>query len=480
MRKRVILVASLFLFAGFLVWAGGQTEKNAPASDTGKTTIVWWDHYLPLVPLHQKIWDKYMADHPNVDIQYTQYDPNKLSEALQLANRSNQMPDVFPDVLGVPVSSLYHEGWFSPMDISIKDIDPAIAKNLFEGYSIFDGKVYSFPTFSNLNHPAITWYNKDLIKAAGYTEATVPTDYAGLRELAKKVTQQSGGKAYGIILPLKFTSRMQTTIDDLAMAAGGPGPIDWHTGKYTYDSKYYQDVFNFIIGLSNDGSVDPASSSLDMRQARERWATGEAALLLDGSWNIGVVDQNFKSFEDKVAVTSVPVPKTGVPFSINRGPAAGTFWISGQSKHPDVATDILKRFMTDDYFVGLAERMDQPPLKLSAVAKADVHPTYKKVIGYFQDEMHYAPDPLLKNPAAAKVNTEMKEIHPNPAEILQGVFAGAVSDYKAALRKYNDAMNAERERAIKAVDAAGANVSITDWVFPNWKSGVDYSRDMYK
>ena len=74
---------------------------------------------------------------------------------------------------------------------------------------------------------------------------------------------------------------------------------------------------------------------------------------------------------------------------------------------------------------------------------------------------------------------EMKDIHPNPAEILQGYYAGAVKDWKSELIKYNSAITAERERAIEKLQAEGVDVSIEDWIFPNYKYGETFTTDKY-
>jgi multiple sugar transport system substrate-binding protein len=73
----------------------------------------------------------------------------------------------------------------------------------------------------------------------------------------------------------------------------------------------------------------------------------------------------------------------------------------------------------------------------------------------------------------------MREIHPNPAEILQGYYSGSIKDWKSELVKYNTAMTNERDRAIKAVQAKGVKVSIDDWKFSNWTYGMNYTSDKY-
>ncbi len=475
MKKGMLTGLLLLMLTTPLLFSAGAQEKEVPvaAQETPKT-LEWWDHYLPLAPLHQEIWAAYEAK-TGIHVNYTQYDPAKQTEALLLAFRSGQCPDVFSMTFGgTPEPAMYKDGWFSPLAVTKDQLPKQIQDTLFEGYTMFDGKIYSFPTMNNLNHNVPLWYHKSMIN-----DSEIPSTFDEVRTLAKKITAQSNGKVYGVILPIAFTNRMNDSIRDWMNAEGGDGYVNFKTGAYQYASPEMFKVFEFLTGLKDDGSVHPSSVNLDMRAARERWAAGEAAILFDGSWNIGVIKNNFSTIMDDVGVAEPVRSDASKPYTIYRTPPKGTFYISSQSKNVQAATDILLQLTSDDYYIKLAERMDQPPLSLAAVEKANVHPTYKKVIEIFGKTMAYQPDPLLRNPAIGDVYAEMRDIHPNPAEILQGYYAGAIKDWKAELVKYNDAMTKERDRAIKKVQDAGGKVSLQDWVFSNWKYGMNFTTDKY-
>src|SRR5207302_2684629 len=132
-------------------------------------------------------------------------------------------------------------------------------------------------------------------------------------------------------------------------------------------------AFDFLLGFQKENSLFAASSSLDARNGRARWATGAAAMFTDGPWNIGVLQTDFKPFMDKTGVAPIPVADAAKPAFTYNAPAGGAFWVSATSKSPDWAAKILQGFNTQDYYVGLANRMDQPPLDLNAVDKANVH-----------------------------------------------------------------------------------------------------------
>ncbi len=444
-----------------------------------KVTIHWWDQFLPIAPLEKKLFAQFHDKNPNVTVEYKVYNPNEMGQALQLAHKSNQAPDVSTLAgIGLPARKLYEEGWFQKLTNGVQ-IDKSLpAGSLLEGFTNFDGDIYSFPTFSFRQYTTLNWFNKDLMKLTDSDPETGPKTWEEMRAAAKAITDKGNGRLFGWIFDLNFTDRIAVHLDELAQTAGAPGGIDPKSGEYAYATDPYAQAMEFLLSMQKDGSLFPASSTLDARAARTRWATGTSGMFFDGPWNIGVVQSDLKEFIDKVGVAPVPRPQ-GTSNLIHVGPQGGTFWLSAQSKHPEIASDILTLFTTSDYYVGLAEQMDQPPLDLDAVDKANVHPTYKQAVGFYKNEVRLGPSAVVRNPAVSLVNAEMKDIHPNLGEITQGVFSGDVKDYQAALKTYNDAMTAERDRALKVVQSKGQRVSQGDWVFANWDPAKDYTTEMY-
>ena len=79
-------------------------------------------------------------------------------------------------------------------------------------------------------------------------------------------------------------------------------------------------------------------------------------MFFDGPWNSGVLNGSFASVIDSIDVVRVPYPEaTGGTSFTYRGPTAGTFWVSAQSQHVDLASDVLQQLTTEQYYVSLAE-----------------------------------------------------------------------------------------------------------------------------
>jgi len=477
MTRRTLLQGTAAAMGGAAVVR--ITPRGASATAQDQVVIQWWDQLLPLEVAHRSVWDQYQEEHPDVTVEYTVYNPQEQGQALQLAYESDQMPDVHSLAgLGVPTQQLVDLGWFQPLSNG-EDIRQALPEGtMLEGFTVFGGEVYSFPLFSPRQYTTLNWFNKELMEGAGFDPEIGPTTWDEFRQAASAITDGGSGRIFGWIQGLNFPERLGAHVEELAQAAGAPGPIDHATGDYTFASEPYFQVIEFLLSLQEDGSLFPASSTLDARTGRARWATGTAGMFFDGPWNIGVINAEFADFLDNVGVGPIPTPTSDASY-IHKGPMGGMFWISSQSENPDVAADILKEFTTPEYYVVLAEGMNSPPLDLSAVERADVHPSFQRAVELFTDRVRLAPSAIVRNPAVSQVNARMADIRPNLGDIAQGVFSGDVTDYRAALTAYNDQMTAERDSAIEAVQAEGVEVSIDDWIFPEWQAGEDFTPDMY-
>jgi multiple sugar transport system substrate-binding protein len=460
---------------------------QVPARAQSQADMQWWDQFGPLVPLHQQLWDAFSSENPGVSVDYTQLNPAEMGQALQLAYRSNQAPDVHTLVgLGVPPSQLIAEGWLAPLADGFDTSSPFLREALVEGQTIFGGRLYSFPIFSFRQHETSLWYHKEMIERAGLDPELGPQTWDEVRQAARAVTEKGDGRVFGLLLPLQFTGRMAAHVGDLAEIAGLPGlagqngSFNWHSGEYADAADEFVQAIEFLLSFQQDRSLHPASSSLDARQGRARWVAGEAAMFFDGPWNSGVLNNSFAEAIDGIGVARIPAPTASRGTFTYNPPPAGTFWLSSQAEDPELVTELLQSFTTDEYYEGLARRMDQPPLDLSAVERAEVHSTYRTVIAAFQEDVRLSPSPAVRNPDTSKVNAETRAVSPSLGEIVQGAFSGAIRSLPATLRQYADRLTAERERALGVVQATGAQVSVDDWVFADWQPGEDYTAEKYQ
>lgn len=464
--------------------ASGAARSQEAGQGGGKSAggkLVWWDQLKPEEKLQRKTFDAFTAaGGPAVD--YTVYNPDDLAKALPLAFNSKQMPDVFTiATLSAPTTVLLSNKWFSPLadqDTILKGLPDG---TIVDGIHRFDGKLYSFPVFSFRQYDFLLWSNRSILQKAGIDPQAPLNSWDDVRAAARKV--QKSGTA-GMLLPVKFAARMAGSVQQLAQAAGFPGVQDLargdglnlKTGEFAYDDDTYVQAIDFLLSFQKDGTLFPSSSSLDARAGRARWAAGASGYFFDGSWNVGVIGQDFKSFLDQLVVGRIPTPDGKEPV-LAHSPKAGTFWVSSQSQQVDQASQLLQLFARKDYQSGLAEAMDGPPLDLDAVADSNAHETFKQAMKMFKDQVFLGPSPEARNPKVSAVIGAMADVQPDLGAIVQGAFSGQVKDVKGALAKLSDDTNAAREAAIAKV---GNGVTAADWKFDNWTPGTDYSTDKYK
>lgn len=454
---------------------GGGGGKAA-----GAKTLRVWDHFQPREDLHKKLFADFQKSSGTV-VQYTVYNPNQQGQALQLAFGSKQLPDVFTTAgVKLPQPRLRKDGWIAPIELSKEDLSAMPADAFLNGFTHFDGKLYSLPMVNYRQYGTLTWYNVELAEKAGLDPDRDLATWDGFRAAAAKIKSAGGDGISGWIAPLQFAQRLGEHVSDLAMAAGGVGATDPRTGAFSYGTDPYVHAIDFLGALKKDGLIFPASSSLDARTARARWSTGVAGLFFDGPWNIGVIKDQFKAFIDKVGVASVPSSEAGRPVVLYAPPKAGDYCAAATSKEPELVAKLLKIFTTEEVMLAETEQMDGMPVDLALVNKANVHPTYKKAAELFGRQIRLRPAPEVRNPGVSEVVAEMKQVEPDLGGIVQGVLSGQLPDARKALSEYDRKLTAERARAIKAVAAKGVKVSESDWVFGNWTPGEDYGHDKYK
>lgn len=465
--------------AALLAAVGGCSSGKGGG---GSASMSWWDHFGPLQELQKQTFAKFAKAKGGIPVEYTFYNASKMGQALQLAKQGGQLPDVSSLAgLLIPVPALIKAGWIRPLHLNAA-AQQRLKGALVDGIHIFDGKVYSFPIFSFRQYASANWFNTTLLKKSGLDPDNPPATYDDFRAAAKAVQKSGGNGVYGWIWNVGMPPRLQSQVNDMAQAAGfeGAGGMLFRTGEYAYHSDPYLKVLEFLQALTKDKLLVPGSSGFIDKVARARWVTGIAGFYFDGPWCAGAALQDSKDFADSLGVGPMLVPEAGTPVTGYRGLTGGSFWMSKTSHHVDAANLLLSDFFTtEDYYVGVASHMDQPPRDLAAVTKSPAHPAYKKLIKMFGDQVFLAPVASVKNTAVNKVQAEMTQVTPSLGDIVQGALTGDVTDVPGALKKLSDKTSRQREQALATAKKKGAQVSLDDWAFPNWKPRTDYTDAMY-
>jgi multiple sugar transport system substrate-binding protein len=449
--------------AGLAASCGGPSSPPSPG-------LRWWDHFGGLQDLHDE-WASEQTDKLGIDIEHTYNEPGAATEALQLANQANQLPDVYTALVGLPLPALVDAGWAHEITLSDEARSRLPEGAFVEGLTLLDGKVYGLPAFSERQYVACTWYNATIAEQVGFEEPQSYDDFLGvLRSIA------ADGRFAPMTIALGATGGMLEQINDLAQAGGFPGyqGLRYDTGEYEYHHDSYVNAIELYKEISDSGWLLPGSASFQIPDARGRWAAGAVAFHIDGPYSPGAVRSLNPDMLPNMAVAGMLTPE-GEDVVATR-PARGADWVVGGSTHvAEQASKLIESFTQEDYQSGLAAGMDQPPILLDVVASADVIDPYAWLVDDFAQRIFRAPQAIVRNIEVAKVESKLAPVTPDLGNVVQGYLGGQTSDLRSALKDLSDASTSSLDKAIESARSDGAEVERADWEFPDWKPGKDYT-----
>ncbi|MEQ4203879.1 ABC transporter substrate-binding protein [Actinopolymorpha sp. B17G11] len=477
-RRGFLGAASALAASGIAAGCNNPDSTSGPGGSSGgkkeSGALEWWDHFSSYQQLHDD-WAAKQSSALGTTVTHTYYDASKAQQAFQLAQQANKMPDVYSNIIGLPLAALVSGNWVHELSLSEETLAKIPDNILTDGITTLEEKLYGFPLFSFRQSTALVWMNKDHITKAGLDPADPPTDYAGFKDALGKL--KSAG-----IQPMALAmgddgGRFRDQVDDMAQVVGFPGyqGLRFDTGEYAYHDDSYVTVIEFFKELYDSKLMLPGTNNLGVVDARTRFASGAVGIFIDGIWCAGGSKALVPEFVDKIGAGPILAPTSGTDVWTYRGRPGATWFVSAKSGDPEAASKFIESFMTEEYQQGMIAAMDQPPLNLDLVASSDAIDAYKERVAFCKDNVFLMPQAIVKNPEIAAVDAERKPITPHLGAILQGYLGGSIKDLRSELKKLSDAFEADREQAMQKAKASGANVSEDDYVFSDWKPGVDYA-----
>ncbi len=450
--------------------------------DSGDQKAVFWNAFF----------DKYMEAHPNITIQYDALPWNEIAQVVPLGVRNGTAHDVFQRPLAVSLAQAVSEGWVAALDDIIPNFEEWKANfpgGVFvEGITGFNGKTYSFPATSNKRYGTHLLYNVEYLEEAGVDPQAGPMSADEFVATAKKVTENGAGRYFGFIMGGNQVNRWGAIVREFSRMAGaismpvGNFDVDMSTGEIPYTDPLYMEAIDVLRRLRDDGSVFPGTLSMNAPEARARMPQGAAGMILQGPWNIPIWLRENPDFKFNIAGQPLLDPPTLVPITVGPGGSNEIHVYAGASDaNKQIAGDVFHYLGTFDGQVAWATLVGaaDPAIFAEAIGEANMQPLERAALLMFNEQVRVGPSPIVRNPATADVNLELRPITPNLAETVQGIYTEQIADIEGALQDLADRANAELDRAIAAAQDKGAAVSRDDYVFPNWDANVDYGEEKY-
>ena len=456
--------------------------EKAVAAPKGKSTISYWLPPTTEQAYREKLVNEFMDVNPEIEIKMDGADPSKYNEATQLLFKGGSPPDVFwkynlslPEMLELDMIQPYPED-------AQNYIMNAYPKSMFlEGINKWEGKLYGFWPVGPKSATRVLYTNDKLLDEAGVEP---PKTWSELKEVSIKLSEAGAGQSYGLIIGGKSPWDYYGLVGALAYTAGPIAGVseaqclDWTTAEMTIASDYIGSAVGLCMDMVEENGVFPGFTTISHTEARAGLANNWAGMYLGGWWDAGAYNTKIPDFSYSI---SPPPEFDGGIMGYNHG---STFvervYISKEAEDLDAISKFLifkfgpayqRGWARNGWFTALPEANEA-----SNLADPKVQAIFR-----ISEAIRTVPEPIARNFEQAKVNAERKGQHPNWGELLEGVFSGqiAVADYGLRAQEYADTWREELERAIDEVAGRGANVSLDDWIYPNWKPDQDYTADMY-
>lgn len=381
-RRSIALIATAAAAAlAFTGCSASNTSGSSNADLKGQTISYWlWDTN------QQPAYQQCAADFTKktgINVKISQYGWADYWTKLTTGFASGTAPDTFADHLNY---FLQFEGQGQLLDITKQvksaNIDLAQYQPGLADLWVKDGKRYGLPKdFDTVG----VFYNEDMIKAAGYTDAQMKTlewntnDGGSYEKLLAKLTIDKNGvhgdqpgfdKNNVAVYGLGLSS---AAVDAVGQQGWAPYALsnDWNYGnktpgttKFNYGDSKFTGALTWWRSLIQKGYMEPLPQALSETDPSTGYLGGKYAMVTDGDWmNTTYLGQD--KVPTKVAPT--PVGPSGKRASVFNGLSDG-IW-SG-TKHADAAFQWVKYLGSSDCQDVVASKAVVFPAIKTATAKA--------------------------------------------------------------------------------------------------------------
>ncbi|WP_274653214.1 ABC transporter substrate-binding protein [Paenibacillus humicola] len=345
-RTGAFAALSLFLLAAGCGGGGGGengAQNNAssgsgasapPAgNETVKLTVASWNSDQNFVDMWKDVQDALNKVYPGIELDYQPVKSTEYNTALNTALRTNSAADIIqlrPYGAGQAIADA---GYLEPID-GLQGLDGFKPDQLAAAQGS-DGKQYGVPIMLSSTQ---LFYNKDIFDKYGLKAPATWDELIAAAETLKKnkVTPFAFGSKEGWVLSLTHGA-----IAPVFLGADFPGKFA--KGEAKVDSP------EFVKSIEALKSLTPYFPNnfegLGMDDIRTMFATGQAAMVFDGSFEIAAIQALNPDIH--IGIAPVPSPSGGQP-SVSAW-VDGSYAINKSSKQIDAAKKVLQ-FMTTKEF----------------------------------------------------------------------------------------------------------------------------------
>ena len=253
--------------------------------------------------------------HPGIRVRAQQIPWSAAHEKLLTAYAGDAMPDLFqlgntwiPELVALRAIAPLNERLSSWPAAALEDYFPGILAT-----NRLAGQTWALPWYVDTR---LFFYRRDLLAAAGFTEA--PATWDGWLQAMARLKERNGAEHYAILLPI---NEWQLPVI-LALQRGAT--LLREQNQYgDFQHPRFREAFQFYIGLFEQKLAPPVGNTR-IANLYQEFANGYFAMYISGPWNIGEFGRRLPTtLQDQWMTAPLPAGPSGAgPFD-RAAPAGG-------------------------------------------------------------------------------------------------------------------------------------------------------------
>lgn len=404
------------------------------------------------------------------------YPPKDYANAMQLAFRSGDAPDIYRMTGPTPALNLSNSSrnsWLRPLDEFVTDdfrsrpfpegtFDRPEASGLH-----VDGKLYALPLESlPYTQIRILYCNMELLGEAGFD--TPPTTYGEMAEMARKVSAD-GDKNFGFAIAGQQTV---VTVDALQSTGGVPmaglAPINYRTGAPGASEDSYTQVVKLLGDLNGDKVLTPGWESWDGTRPITEFAAGRLAMYVGANFHAAQIRQLAPNLDFQMA--NIPVPDDGRKgYMPIRGLNIAYWGMNADAQDPGAAWSVLDHLSTLGFQTAAYQALKLIPVLSSGMSEVFEGDTVR-LVEIMSQSQRLAPSAGFKGQEYDDLVGAVTGKAPKPTatERYTTAITGS-SDYVGPAEEFDSGF-----AQVIAAEAKAAGLPDDALAFPEWNPMEDY------
>jgi raffinose/stachyose/melibiose transport system substrate-binding protein len=366
--KWSLLLVLLFVLIGLVACSNNETDstpadnddnsEGAEETDTEEasedvdlrvvTTMAGTD---PAGEVFQEVLDEFVSEHPHVTIENDSQsaDAGTIRTKVNTDFSSDNEPDMMFYFNTVDAEGLIEEGKVVNLE-EAEGIDLSGFNSMLEQQRHSDGNIYAAPQSGFYEG---LFVNKKLFEENGIELPTTWEQYEAAIEAFAETD----------IVPIAAsTEDSYYVVEHYALAAGG---MENYTAELADQNPSWAEGLDNIKKHADMGAFTPDAATIDLAMAQELFKQEQAAMIFEGSWFWGQLEE--AGMGEDVTVLPMPVYADGGETGEIVGGASQGWFISTKSYEDeakrDVVVDLFNYLTSEETIVRIAGATGQPPAK---------------------------------------------------------------------------------------------------------------------